>query len=76
MDEILKYHHSNESYLAVLFGGTVTLTVLFNVVLTFFNLSVEKTLNVKCDDSNEGYAVLSFLHSIQCKYNEYSSLSN
>ena len=76
MDEILKYHHSNESYLAVLFGGTVTLTVLFNVVLTFFNLSVEKTLNVKCDDSNEGYAVLSFLDSIQCKYNEYSSLSN
>lgn len=23
VDEILKYHHSNESYLAVLFGGTV-----------------------------------------------------
>ena len=56
--------------------SVVLLTVLFNVVLTFFNLSVEKTLNVKCDDSNEGYAVLSFLHSIQCKYNEYSSLSN
>ena len=23
VDEILEYHHSNESYLAVLFGGTV-----------------------------------------------------
>lgn len=27
VDEILKYHHSNESYLAILFGGIVNNTV-------------------------------------------------
>lgn len=27
VDEILKYHHSDESYLAVLFGGTVNSAV-------------------------------------------------
>ena len=52
MDEILKYYHSNVSYLAVLFGGTVNNAVQGGLLI----LSVEKTLNFKCDDSSEGYA--------------------
>lgn len=53
MDEILKYYHSNVSYFAVLFGGTVNNAVQGGSYLFYL---WKKTLNFKCDDSSEGYA--------------------